>query len=113
MTSSSSWSRTTAPPPSSSRPPPGTGRPCRTCSGAASRYRCNYWWKIFVASQKYLLQLVPAYPLILAMSVDTLEVRSQVNGTLLQILHLPKLKFLSAKEGAHFKLNTDYRIIAL
>ena len=71
------------------------------------------WWKIFVASQKYFLQLVPAYPLILAMSVDTLEVRSQVNGTLLQILHLPKLKFLSAKEGAHFKLNTDYRIIAL
>ena len=45
------------------------------------------------------VSVVPAYPYILAMSVDTLEVRSQVNGTLLQTLNLPKLKFLSSKVG--------------
>ena len=43
------------------------------------------------------VSLVSAYPYILAMSVDNLEVRSQVNGTLLQILNLPKLKCLSTK----------------
>ena len=44
------------------------------------------------------MRVVPVYPYILAMSVDTMEVRSQVNGALLQILNLPKLTFLSAKE---------------
>ena len=43
------------------------------------------------------LTVVPVYPYILAMSLDTMEVRSQVNGTLLQTLNLPKLTFLSAK----------------
>ena len=33
------------------------------------------------------------------MSADSLEVRSQVNGALLQSLNLPKLRYLSAKEG--------------
>ena len=44
------------------------------------------------------MRVVPVYPYILAMSVDTMEVRSQVNGALLQTLNLPKLAFLSAKE---------------
>ena len=46
-----------------------------------------------------LTQVIPAYPYILAMSADSLEVRSQVNGALLQSLNLPKLRFLSAKAG--------------
>ena len=45
-------------------------------------------------------QVIPAYPYILAMSADSLEVRSQVNGALLQSINLPKLRFLSAKEWA-------------
>jgi len=47
------------------------------------------------------LTVVPVYPYILAMSLDTMEVRSQVNGTLLQTLNLPKLTFLSAKEDIY------------
>ena len=46
-----------------------------------------------------MTQVIPAYPYILAMSADSLEVRSQVNGALLQSLNLPKLRFLSAKAG--------------
>ena len=43
------------------------------------------------------VSMIPVYPYILAMSADNLEVRSQVNGTLLQTLNMPKLKCLTYK----------------
>ena len=53
-------------------------------------------------------QVIPAYPYILAMSADSLEVRSQVNGALLQSINLPKLKFLSAKEWALWSIFAEF-----
>ena len=78
------------------------GRMLRRFSGAAGQYRYVH---LFISSMNNelifdnLAQVIPAYPYILAMSADSLEVRSQVNGALLQSLNLPKLRFLSAKEG--------------
>ena len=73
------------------------GRMLRRFSGAAGQYRYVHTIDDLIFDN--LAQVIPAYPYILAMSADSLEVRSQVNGALLQSLNLPKLRFLSAKEG--------------
>ena len=48
------------------------------------------------------VSVVPAFPYILALSADSMEIRSPVNGTLLQTLNLPKLKLLSSKDDIYF-----------
>ena len=48
------------------------------------------------------VSVVPAFPYIIALSTDSIEIRSPVNGTLLQTLNLPKLQLLSSKEDIFF-----------
>ena len=46
--------------------------------------------------------VIMAFPFIIALSSDSMEIRSPVNGSLLQTLNLPKLKLLSSKEDIYF-----------
>lgn len=46
--------------------------------------------------------IVPAFPYLLAMSADTVEIRSPVTGTLLHTLNLPRLTLISSKDDIFF-----------
>jgi len=48
------------------------------------------------------VSVVMAFPYIIALSADSMEIRSPANGSLLQTLNLPKLKLLSFKEDIYF-----------
>ncbi|XP_023328571.1 GTPase-activating Rap/Ran-GAP domain-like protein 3 [Eurytemora carolleeae] len=47
-------------------------------------------------------KVVPAFPYTLAFSPDSFEVRSTINGNLLQTLHLPKLSLIATKDDIFF-----------
>jgi hypothetical protein len=46
--------------------------------------------------------VIAAFPYSLAFSADTVEVRSPINGSLLQTLTLPKLNLIASKEDIFF-----------
>ena len=48
------------------------------------------------------IQVVPAFPYIIAFSSDTIEVRSTINCNLLQILNLPRLSLIAMKDDIYF-----------
>jgi CNH domain len=46
--------------------------------------------------------VIAAFPYSLAFSADTVEVRSPINGSLLQTLNMPKLNLIASKEDIFF-----------
>ena len=56
------------------------------------------------------MQVIAAFPYSLAFSADTVEVRSPINGSLLQTLNLPKLNLIASKEDIFF---TTTKVVSL
>ena len=56
------------------------------------------------------MQVIAAFPYSQAFSADTVEVRSPINGSLLQTLNLPKLNLIASKEDIFF---TTTKVVSL